>query len=298
MANTESGQIPRLFGTDGVRGTAGRYPLDPATVRRLGSAIVRALPHGTESPKFLVGRDTRASGPDLETALVAGLMGGGSSVVRGGVLPTPAVALLAEHGGAVISASHNPWQDNGIKVFGHDGYKLPDEQELEIEGEIFRLLADPAFSSQASTKPLPVQSSHRHDYEAFLRLVVPGLSLNGKSVVLDCANGAASAIAPELFATLGGTLSLSLLNGFSPSPTDTFTVLTAGGGLANAFSNVANNGILFADVGVGSFKVNYGANSLILSEFSPIPEPSTWVMIGFGAAAVLCQAWRRSRRAA
>jgi phosphoglucosamine mutase len=134
-------------------------------------------------------------------------------VQSAGVITTPGIAFLGRKhefsAGIVISASHNPWQDNGIKVFGHDGYKLPDEQELEIEDEIFRRLADASFSSQESKKALPVQSSYRHDYETFLRQVVPSLSLHGKSVVLDCANGAASAIAPELFATLGGTVHLT-----------------------------------------------------------------------------------------
>jgi phosphoglucosamine mutase len=156
--------------------------------------------------------DTRESSEWISATIAAGLREGGAAVESAGVITTPGVAFLARmHGfsaGVVISASHNPWQDNGIKVFGHDGYKLPDEQELEIEDEIFRRLADLSFSSRESRTP-PVQSSYRHDYETFLRQVVPGLNLGGKSVVLDCANGAASAIAPELFATLGGTLHLT-----------------------------------------------------------------------------------------
>jgi phosphoglucosamine mutase len=157
--------------------------------------------------------DTRESSDWISATIANGLREGGATVQSAGVITTPGIAFLARkhgfHAGVVISASHNPWQDNGIKVFGHDGYKLPDEQELEIEDEIFRRMADPSFSSHKSTKRLPVHASHRHDYEAFLRQVVPSLNLNGKSVVLDCANGAASAIAPELFATLGGTLHLT-----------------------------------------------------------------------------------------
>jgi phosphoglucosamine mutase len=157
--------------------------------------------------------DTRESSGWISATIANGLREGGGTVQSAGVITTPGIAFLARkhgfHAGVVISASHNPWQDNGIKVFGHDGYKLPDEQELAIEDEIFRLLADPSFSSQNSAKKLPVRSSNRHDYEAFLRQIVPSLNLNGKSVVLDCANGAASAIAPELFATLGGTLHLT-----------------------------------------------------------------------------------------
>jgi phosphoglucosamine mutase len=157
--------------------------------------------------------DTRESSEWISATLAAGLHEGGAMVESAGVITTPGIAFLTRKhrfgAGVVISASHNPWQDNGIKVFGGDGYKLPDEQELEIEDEIFRRLGDASFSPPTSMKPLPAQLRYRHDYEAFLSQVVPDLSLNGKSVVLDCANGAASAIAPELFATFGGTLHLT-----------------------------------------------------------------------------------------
>jgi phosphoglucosamine mutase len=160
----------------------------------------------------LLGRDTRESSEWISTTIGAGLSHGGAVVESAGVITTPGVAFLArKHGfsaGVVISASHNPWQDNGIKVFGGDGYKLPDEQELEIENEIFRRLADVPFVPETSTA-IPIQPRYRHDYEVFLRQVVPALNLRGKSIVLDCANGAGSAIAPELFATLGGTLHLT-----------------------------------------------------------------------------------------
>jgi phosphoglucosamine mutase len=203
----------KLFGTDGIRAVAGEAPLDLRTIHAVGLALAHTLRQGSANPRVILGIDTRESSEWISATIATGLSEGGATVQSAGVITTPGIAFLArKHGfdaGVVISASHNPWQDNGIKVFGHDGYKLPDEQELEIEGEIFRRLADPSFSSQASTKPLPVLASHRHDYEAFLRQVVPSLNLNGKSVVLDCANGAASAIAPELFATLGGTLHLT-----------------------------------------------------------------------------------------
>jgi len=143
--------------------------------------------------------------------ITAGLTDGGAAVESAGVITTPAIAWLARrHGfsaGVVISASHNPWQDNGIKVFGSDGYKLPDETELRIESEIFRRLEnlDPPHSGSAPA----VNHSYRADYEQFLRSAVPSLNLNKLSVVLDCANGAASAIAPELFAHLGGTIHLT-----------------------------------------------------------------------------------------
>jgi phosphoglucosamine mutase len=203
----------KLFGTDGIRGVAGEPPLDPRTIHAAGLALAQTLSNDSAKPTVLLGMDTRESSEWISATIASGLREGGAGVESAGVITTPGVAYLArKHGftaGIVISASHNPWQDNGIKVFGGDGYKLPDELELAIEEEIFRRLADPAFSPGASTKRLPVQAHHRHDYEAFLRQVVPTLSLHGKSVVLDCANGAASAIAPELFATLGGTLHLT-----------------------------------------------------------------------------------------
>jgi phosphoglucosamine mutase len=203
----------KLFGTDGIRAVAGEAPLDPRTIHAVGLALAHTLSRNTANPRVILGMDTRESSEWISETLANGLREGGATVESAGVITTPGIAFLARkhgfHAGVVISASHNPWQDNGIKVFGHDGYKLPDEQELEIEDEIFRRLTDPSFSSQNPADPLPVQTSHRHDYEVFLRQVVPSLNLNGKSVVLDCANGAASAIAPELFATLGGTLHLT-----------------------------------------------------------------------------------------
>jgi phosphoglucosamine mutase len=203
----------KLFGTDGIRAVAGEAPLDPRTIHAVGLALAHTLCHACSTPRVILGMDTRESSDWISATIANGLREGGATVQSAGVITTPGIAFLARkhgfHAGVVISASHNPWQDNGIKVFGHDGYKLPDEQELEIEDEIFRRLADPSFSSHKSTKRLPAHANHRHDYEAFLRQVVPSLNLNGKSVVLDCANGAASAIAPELFATLGGTLYLT-----------------------------------------------------------------------------------------
>jgi phosphoglucosamine mutase len=129
------------------------------------------------------------------------------------VITTPGVAYLTRKhsfaAGVVISASHNPWQDNGIKVFGNDGYKLPDETELAIEAEIFRRL-DGVLVPEIATLPIPeVTAAFRHEYEAFLRGLVPDLNLAGKRIVLDCANGAAAAIAPELFVAFGGEVHLT-----------------------------------------------------------------------------------------
>ena len=205
--------MKKLFGTDGIRGIAGQSPLDPATVHAIGLAIARSLQGNSAStPKVLLGQDTRESSDWIAATLTAGLDAGGASVENAGVITTPAIAFLTrEHSfatGIVISASHNPWMDNGIKLFGPDGYKLPDATEIAIEAEIFRALeASPARSSApASDFPPPVKESDRAEYVRFLLAAVPDLSLDNQTVVVDCANGAASSVAPQIFAGLGGSV--------------------------------------------------------------------------------------------
>src|ERR1700687_2435105 len=136
MARTEA-EIPRLFGTDGVRGVAGRYPLDRATVQRLGAALVWAVPHGAQSATLLVGRGTRESAEWIEAALAHGASSEGAAVTSAGVVPTPAIAYLTRtagyDAGVVISASHNPFEDNGIKVFSGRGEKVTERVEREVE---------------------------------------------------------------------------------------------------------------------------------------------------------------------
>ena len=194
--------MKKLFGTDGIRGIAGQSPLDAPTIYAIGLALAH---HLGASPRVLLGMDTRESGEWIAATLTAGLCAGGASVESAGVITTPAVAFLTHtHGfsaGVVISASHNPWQDNGIKVFGPDGYKLPDSTELAIEDEIFRQLATSTTPPQRTTPP-EVNDADRADYVRFLLAAVPGLSLDGKRIVVDCANGAASPVAPQLFAEL------------------------------------------------------------------------------------------------
>ncbi len=203
----------KLFGTDGIRAVAGEAPLDARTIHAVGLALSHTISRHGAAPRVLLGMDTRESSEWISETIAHGLRAGGAVVESAGVITTPGIAFLARThsfaAGIVISASHNPWQDNGIKIFGGDGYKLPDEQELEIEQEIFRHLADSASAPEGSAKPLTTYTHYRHDYETFLLQVVPSLSLHDKTVVLDCANGAASAIAPELFAKLGGTLHLT-----------------------------------------------------------------------------------------
>jgi len=197
----------RLFGTDGIRAVAGENPLDANTIFACGLALGHSLRELAAEPKVILGRDTRESGPWIAAMLAAGLRETGVRVESAGVVPTPAVAFLARtHGfqaGVVISASHNPWQDNGIKLFGADGFKLADAVELAMEDEILHhastsVAPDPATLPQVEDNP-----AFQADYIQFLIDCVPGLSLAGLRIVADCANGAAAAVAPELFRRLG-----------------------------------------------------------------------------------------------
>ena len=194
----------RLFGTDGVRGTAGEPPLDPPTVRRLGAALVRALPHGTESVQFLVGRDTRESGGWIEAELAHGACGEGAMVTSAGVVPTPAVAFLTRTGsfdaGVVISASHNPYEDNGIKVFSGKGEKFTEAVEREVEA----IMADLSWSAHGGDAGAVPRADLVDAYLDHLRAVFPEASkVAAFTVVVDCANGATTTAAPELFNSLG-----------------------------------------------------------------------------------------------
>ena len=203
--------MKKLFGTDGIRAVAGQPPLDNRTIHAIGQALANILSRTTPHPRVLLGMDTRESSESIAAILTAGLVAGGASVENAGVITTPAVAHLTHaHNfatGVVISASHNPWQDNGIKLFGPDGYKLPDATELAIEEEIFTQLASSTGHSPLATDYSPqVNEADRTEYTRFLLAAVPGLSLDNQRIVLDCANGAASAVAPQLFADLAGTV--------------------------------------------------------------------------------------------
>jgi len=197
--------MKKLFGTDGIRAAAGQFPLDPTTIHAVGLALAH---HLGDSPHVLIGQDTRESSGWIAAALTSGLVAGGASVESAGVIPTPAVAFLARAhkfaAGIVISASHNPWVDNGIKLFGPDGYKLPDATELAIEAEIFRCLKSKNLETRNSKLEPHINEADRVEYIHSLLAAVPNLSLDGHRIVIDCANGAASAIAPQLFAELGG----------------------------------------------------------------------------------------------
>jgi phosphoglucosamine mutase len=203
----------RLFGTDGIRGIAGQPPLDPPTVERIGAALARVLGAAAgRSPRVLIGRDTRESGPSLEAALARGLAAGGGRADRGGVLTTPAIACLARllgyDAGVVISASHNPYRDNGIKVFGAGGDKLAGDREREVERLVLDRRADAgptgAPRRAAAGAPEPIDASVlRERYLGWLRQTAGDAALAGWRIVLDCAHGAASPLAPEAFRRFG-----------------------------------------------------------------------------------------------
>ena len=192
----------RLFGTDGIRGEAGVSPLDPETVARIGGALARAARR--PGLRALVGRDTRESGQWIEDALARGLGGEGATLVSAGVVPTPALAYLTKADGfdlgLVISASHNPFHDNGIKVFSGAGEKFSQAQEREVE----RIVADPSWQVPAAARAATPGGDLAGHYMTHLRRILAHAGpLAGTRLVVDCANGATSALAPTLFRELG-----------------------------------------------------------------------------------------------
>jgi phosphoglucosamine mutase len=195
--------MSRLFGTDGVRGKAGTYPLDPPTVRRLGGALGRALGHGKPT-RFLSGRDTRESGAWIERELAFGINSQGGSLTGAGIIPTPAIAYLTPRmgytAGVVISASHNPFEDNGIKVFSGAGEKFTEELERLVES----IIADTSWTVPAGDAPAVEQIDYRAEYLAHLRDILTNVEqVRGMRLAIDCANGATTTIAPRLFQELG-----------------------------------------------------------------------------------------------
>ena len=204
--------VRKLFGTDGIRAIAGEYPLDPITIYATGIALGHSLRGSAARPRVILGRDTRESSPWIASMLAEALRETGVGVESAGVVPTPAVAFLARtHGfqaGVVVSASHNPWQDNGIKLFGGDGFKLADAVELAMEDEILHQAAQRSAPDAASLPRVEDNPKLQADYVQFLVDCVPGLNLAGLRIVADCANGAAAAVAPDLFKRLGGDVTL------------------------------------------------------------------------------------------
>jgi phosphoglucosamine mutase len=203
-------QTRQLFGTDGIRGVAGEFPLTQDSVYWIGRALGHDLVRVNAKARVVIGQDTRVSSGWIADRFLRGLASVGVETRSAGVITTPGVAFLARSqgfdAGVVISASHNPWTDNGIKIFSGDGYKLPDARELAIEKEIFTLLqaeTASAADSAPEASTLPGEEGLRQAYVRWLAgSVSPELNLSRLRVVVDCANGAAAAEAPELFRAL------------------------------------------------------------------------------------------------
>jgi len=200
--------VKTLFGTDGIRGEAGKFPLDLPTVTAIGFSLAEHLAEREADPQIIIGRDTRESGESIERALIDGANKAGVECLSTGVITTPGVAFLTRKhsasAGVVISASHNPYQDNGIKIFAPSGQKMDDSVERMIEADIFAQTELPSSKSNPPPASPELQDKLRQEYLSFLADEIGrDLNLEGLKIVIDCANGASSALAPVLFARLG-----------------------------------------------------------------------------------------------
>ena len=200
-----------LFGTDGIRGEAGQFPLDPSTVNAIGFSLASHLAERNATPQIIIGRDTRESGESIERALIAGASRAGAKCISAGVITTPGVAFLTRKlqaaAGVVISASHNPYQDNGIKIFAPSGRKMDDSVERQIEADIFANGKAVEAQSHDGPRSPEIEEQLHEDYLSFLADDIgKGLRLDGLTIVVDCANGASSAFAPVLFERLGANV--------------------------------------------------------------------------------------------
>ncbi len=200
--------MKKIFGTDGVRGKANVHPMTPEMVLQIGKAVAYSLKEKNrkERYKIVIGKDTRLSGYMIESALTSGICSAGVDVFLVGPMPTPAIAHLTKSlnadAGIVISASHNPAEDNGIKIFSADGYKLPDKIEEEIENLIERGINSEHINGDQIGKAYRVDDA-RGRYIEFAKSSIDNMSLRGLTIVLDCANGAAYSVAPKIFSELG-----------------------------------------------------------------------------------------------
>ena len=202
-----------FFGTDGIRGRANQFPLTPETAVSIGKAIGHFFDGGRQGASIIMGRDTRISGRMLEAAVSAGICAVGADVALAGTIPTPAVAYLTKAlkaaAGVVISASHNPYVDNGIKLFGADGYKLSQDHEAQIETLIREALANHGQNTGEQIGTIGPLHHARRRYQSFLRQTMPdSFSLRGINICIDCANGATSGIAPAVFEDWGADLTV------------------------------------------------------------------------------------------
>ncbi len=206
MKGTNS--MGKLFGTDGIRGVANQYPITAETALETGRVVASVFTGKKDNPKIVIGKDTRISGDMLEHAVAAGICSMGVDVLLAGVMPTPAVAFLTTQvgadGGVVISASHNPFFDNGIKLFNKDGFKLSDDVESSIENMLMSGPTGHLCREIEKTGRVGSLENGNQSYMNFLKNAVPGnFSLKGLKIALDCSNGAVYRIAPDLFSGLG-----------------------------------------------------------------------------------------------
>jgi phosphoglucosamine mutase len=203
--------MERLFGTDGIRGVANQRPLTPEMATKIGRAVVRTFKGKNQRCKIVIGKDTRNSGYMLEYALASGICSMGGNVYLAGILPTPAVAYLTTYidaqAGIVISASHNPYYDNGIKIFNRDGYKLPEKTEARIEKAVWdNHLTSRTESIHEIGTVINLEDAAKR-YGAFLKSSLPEKSpFKGFKIILDCSNGATYKVAPEMFSELGAAV--------------------------------------------------------------------------------------------
>jgi phosphoglucosamine mutase len=194
----------KLFETDGVRGIANKYPMTPEMAMKIGQAVSFILQKKGHQPRVVIGKDTRLSGYMLESALVAGITSMGADAITIGPFPTPGIAFITTNldadAGIVISASHNPFEDNGIKIFSKTGFKLTDEQEIEIEELVFSKKISDKLSAPADLGKAYRETDALGRYIVFLKQTFPkNLSLEGMKIIIDCANGATYKVAPLLF---------------------------------------------------------------------------------------------------
>lgn len=249
----------QLFGTDGIRGVAGEYPLDPATIYAFGLALGHDAARLQSSPEILIGADTRESGGWIAELVAGGLEQAGARVRYAGTITTPGVAYLTRSepflAGVMISASHNPYQDNGLKVFAHNGFKLPDEDEEIVEQEILRL-RDTGVAPQRAA--LQVDDEWARKYLDFLSSLAT-MRLDGVKLAMDCGNGAAYRLGPELFRRLGAEVAtlcvepngrnINLHCGALHTEGLQAAVLAAGADFGMAFDGDADRAILVARSG-------------------------------------------------
>lgn len=257
----------RLFGTDGIRGIANEYPMTPEMAIKIGKSVALQFKRGGDHSSIVIGRDTRLSGSMFENALIKGICSMGINVLSADVIPTPGVAYLTSslkaNAGIVISASHNPFYDNGIKVFNGDGYKLSDETENEIEYLIFNSNKLATIISSNNTGSVRLIDSALTRYSIFLKNTLSNnISFKGVKIVMDCSNGATYKIAPDLFTDLGADIEALNINPNGRNINDNCGSEHAGSLIKKVLETRADIGIAFDGDGDRLIAVDESGNVL------------------------------------